>query len=283
MSILRHRPACLIPLLLLAHHVAIRGQALGPERQDINDLRGDIWSVWTSPAHFDRGDILPVAGAVASAATLSVLADSAIYAWMQNHPKAPVMRLLTPTRENWKLPLYEFGSGQVLLPVSGALYVAGRLSHSVGLRDAGLGCAAGHLSSAGLREIMYLLVGRERPRVTPDPDEFSFPGGLTWDDQSFLSGHVANSMACASFLSHRFKLGLGGPAMYTFVTAIGFGRAADGRHWPSDLFSGAILGYTIGKALSDRQRAREAGRASAESQIGASASTLPILHWSFQF
>jgi membrane-associated phospholipid phosphatase len=262
---------------------AAGAQALGPERQDINDLRGDIWSVVSSPAHLEARDISPVAGALAATTTLSLLGDSAIYAWMQTHPDALVMRVLTPFREDWKFPLYEFGSGQSLLPLSGALWVAGRLSRSVGLRDAGLGCAAGHLSSAGLREVLDLLVGRERPRVTPDPDELSFPGGFTWDDQSFPSGHIDNSMACASFLSHRFHLGLFEPLMYTYPTAIGAGRLADGRHWPSDVLAGAFMGYAIGQALAARQEAREAGRERTQPPTGTAASALPLLRWSIQF
>lgn len=271
----------LLPVFVAGH--AAGAQTLGPERQDLNDLRGDIWSVLSSPAHADARDIAPIAGALAATTALNRLGDSAIYAWMQTHPDAMVMRVLTPLREKWKLPLYELGSGQSLLPLSGALWVAGRLSHSVGLRDAGLGCAAAHLSSAGLREVIYLLIGRERPRVTPDPDEFSFPGGFTWDDQSFLSGHIANSMGCASFFANRFHLGVLAPAMFIYSGAIGVGRVADGRHWPSDELAGAIMGYTIGRAIAGRQEEREAGREREQSATGSGASRMPLLQWSIRF
>jgi membrane-associated phospholipid phosphatase len=263
------------------------GQALGPERRDIGDLRGDIWSVWSSPARADARDILPLAGMMAATDGTARFADSAVYAWMTTHPNAFVMRLLGPTRENWKLPLYEFGSGQYLLPLAGTLYTAGRLSKDASLRDAGLGCAAGHLSSAGLREVIYLSVSRPRPRVSPtDPDEFSFPGRKSWDDHSFLSGHIANSMACAAFLSYRFHLGAAEPLMFAYVAAIGFGRVADGRHWASDMLAGAFLGIAIGKALADRQAAREAGRV-AEAALPAPAALerrrVPITLWSWAF
>jgi hypothetical protein len=36
-------------------------------------------------------------------------------------------------------------------------------------------------------------------------------------------------MACASFMSHRFSLGVAEPVMYTYVSAIGLGRMLDGR------------------------------------------------------
>jgi len=79
--------------------------------------------------------------------------DSTIYAWITTRPNALVMRLIAPLREGGRFPLNGLGSGHFLLPMSGVAYAAGRLSHNPSLRDAGLGCAAAHLASAGLREI----------------------------------------------------------------------------------------------------------------------------------
>lgn len=266
-------------IFLLSGGRSARAQTpLGSERQDVNDFRGDIWSVWTAPAHTDARVAAPLAASFAITG-LTTLADSSIYVWMTSHPGSPLMRVLRPLREGWKLPLYELGSGQYLLPLSGALYTAGRLSRRASLRDAGLGCAAGHLSSAGLRELFYVSVARARPRVTPSPHHASIPGRRSWDWHSFLSGHVANSMSCASFFAHRYSLGIGEPAMYAYVTAIGLGRMADGRHWASDTVAGAILGFAIGKALADRQDSREQARAS-RSRSGVA---LPIVVWRSSF
>lgn len=262
-------------------HGAEAQSRLGPERRDINDFAGDIWSVWTSPVHPDRRAALPMLGAASAIAGVGVFADSAVYAWMTTHPNAFVVRELSPLRERKGVPFYELGSGQVLLPLSGVLYAAGRLSHDASLRDAGLGCAAGHLSSASLREVIYLLVARARPRVTADADDIRIPGSFNWNWHSFLSGHAANSMACASFFAHRFSLGIAEPAMYAYVGAIGLGRMADGRHWASDVVAGSMMGFAIGKALADRQDHRNAARAA--TIAGSSSQRTPILSWSFSF
>jgi membrane-associated phospholipid phosphatase len=148
------------------------------------------------------------------------------------------------------------GSGQYILPLAGVLYVSGRLSHDVALRDAGLGCAEGHLSSAGIRELIYFSVSRQRPRDTEDPHHISLPGRKDWSWHSFLSGHIANSMSCASFLGHRYSLGPLEAIPYAYATAIGVGRMADGRHWASDTMTGALVGFAIGKAIADRQLSR---------------------------
>lgn len=259
---------------------SVRGQTgLGPERRDINDLRGDFWAVLTAPARANSGTVAPLTGiALGVLAVASV--DSAIYAWMTRHPDAPPMRALRPLREAWKLPLYELGSGQYLLPLSGVAYVAGRLLHDEGLRDAGMGCIAGHLSSAVLRDVIYLSVSRVRPHESPSADRISIPGTRNWMQHSFLSGHTANSMACASFFGHRYSLGAIEPLSYAYVTAIGLGRVADGWHWPSDTMAGAIMGFAIGKLIADRQQAREGARSSS---VSFSSSAPVRIGWSFDF
>jgi membrane-associated phospholipid phosphatase len=225
-------------------------------------------------------DIVPTAAA-AGIVALAGTQDSVVWQWMNHHPNTLVMRALRPIREEWRVPLYELGSGQYILPIAGILYTTGRLTKNADLRDAGLGCAAGHLSSAGLRDVIYALVTRARPRITPEPYHISLPGTKNWDLHSFLSGHIANSMSCASFLGHRFSLGAAEPLPYLYSSAIGLGRMADGRHWFSDTMAGALMGFAIGRTVANRQLARS-------SKVQPSAATrekvpVPVLRWSFSF
>jgi membrane-associated phospholipid phosphatase len=245
---------CLVSMLVAADGAAAQS-ALGSERQDLNRFRGDVWSAWTAVARPNRSAVLPTA-AIAAGFAAVVPFDSSIRSWMTSHEGAPLMRMIGPFREHRRVPLEWLGSGQTLLPVSALAYGAGRVSHSVALRDGGLGCAAAHLSSAGLREVIYRVVARKRPSETSDATQFAVPGRRAWTEHSFLSGHVANSMACASFLSHRYNTGAGSLAMYGYISGIGLGRMADGWHWASDTMAGAALGYVVGKFVADRQLAR---------------------------
>jgi membrane-associated phospholipid phosphatase len=235
-------------------------------KRDVQRLVGDMWSVWTSPAHANARDMEGVAAVLALSAAAAA-GDEPLHKWMAAHEDSWPMRLLHPLREEARYPAYEMGSGQYLLPLSTALYLAGTAGRSRGLRDAGLGCAAAHLTSAGARDIVYLLIQRDRPRESPDdPFRFRFPGQTGWNYRewnwhSFFSGHIANSMGCASFLSHRFHLHAAEPLAYTFVSAIGLGRVADGRHWLSDTVVGALFGYATGRTVSARMLARERGSA----------------------
>ena len=46
--------------------------SLGPERRDINDLRGDVWAIWTAPAHIAGRDVLPTAAVLGTVAFVSL-------------------------------------------------------------------------------------------------------------------------------------------------------------------------------------------------------------------
>jgi len=220
-------------------------------------LGGDIWSVWTAPAHATPHDAEGVA-AVVGLAGAAAFADEPLQRWIKDNPGAWPVKILAPLRESAHYPAYELGSGQYLLPLSAVLYIVGSASKSQGVRDAGLGCATAHLTSAGVRDIVYLLVQRDRPRLSPDDAfQISMPGTRDWNKHSFFSGHIANSMGCASFFAHRFNLYAAEPLMYGYVIAIGAGRVADGRHWLSDTVFGALFGYAVGRTVSARMLARE--------------------------
>ena len=238
------------------------GTAWGQLRADsawraLRRLGGDAWSVWTSPVHARARDMEGLA-AVMGATGVAAALDEPVQHWIATHPNALPVALLAPVRESARYPAYELGSGQFLLPISALLYLAGSASKSQGVRDAGLGCATAHLTAAGVRGLVFLFVQRDRPRLSPDdPFNISFRGTRDWNKHSFFSGHIANSMGCASFLAHRFDLHLAEPVIYGYVSAIGAGRVVDGRHWLSDTVVGALFGYVVGRTISARMLARE--------------------------
>jgi membrane-associated phospholipid phosphatase len=269
-------------ILVSAHAAHLGAQArAGAERQDFAHFTGDIWSVWSSPARFDHKDVAPTLIAVGGIA-LSTQVDSIVRVWMLTHRRSGLVLALAPLRDSSPtLSASRLGMGMYLLPLSGVAYIAGRIWHSDDLRDAGLGCAAGHLSVLGIREVAYHAVGRGRPRITADPFLISVPESGGWLWRSFFSGHIANSMACASYLGHRFSFGYAEALPYAFSGAIGLGRMADGEHWTSDTVIGGIVGYAIGSAIARRQLAR---RDSSLSSIRPSrVRGWPVVSWSFEF
>ena len=249
----------LATLALCAWRPSVAGAQLRADSswRALQRLGGDAWSVWTAPVHARARDAEGVAAVVTATAVAAAL-DQPVQHWIATHPHAWPVAMLAPVRESAHYPAYELGSGQFLLPISAALYLAGSFSKSQGLRDAGLGCATAHLTAAGVRGLVFLFVQRDRPRLSPDdPFRIRFSGTRDWNKHSFFSGHIANSMGCASFLSHRFDLHLAEPMIYGYVIAIGAGRVVDGRHWLSDTVVGALFGYVVGRTISTRMLTRE--------------------------
>jgi membrane-associated phospholipid phosphatase len=228
--------------------------------KDIRYLGGDIWAVWTAPAHATSREL---AGFAAFAGTIAVTAalDKPVYRWIVGHQNTAIIKVLHPLRESARYPAYMLGTGAYVIPISTGLYLAGVASKSRGLREAGMGCLAADLTTAGVRQAIFLLVQRDRPVLSPDdPFRFRFPGTQDVHHQSFFSGHIANSMGCATFLSHRFDLHAAEPVLYTFVLAIGAGRMVDGQHWFSDTMMGALFGSVVGRTLAARFTHRDEKR-----------------------
>ena len=63
---------------------------------------------------------------------------------------------------------------------------------------------------------------------------------------AFPSGHAAGVFSVATVIATRYHKHRWVPwAMYGFATAISFSRVNTSAHFPSDVFLGAALGYTI--------------------------------------
>ncbi|PYU53920.1 MAG: PAP2 family protein [Acidobacteria bacterium] len=84
---------------------------------------------------------------------------------------------------------------------------------------------------------------------------FSSPKSLSGINTSFPSGHAAAAFAVATVFSHRYRQHRWVPwVSYGAAAAIGFSRVTTQAHFPSDLFLGAALGYTMTKFVVLRPR-----------------------------
>jgi hypothetical protein len=177
------------------------------------------------------------------------------------------------------------------------MYAVGFVLDKPGIRDAAVGCLASAYASGGVRSLLYEGVARTRPSEKPtskegDQYDFDFPGG-PWERQSFFGGHVANTMACASFWSARYHLGILEPLMFTYAAGVGVARTYDRRHWTSDNVLGAAFGLAVGHVVAhrskdrmERRRAEERGEALGEAQwqpIAGTTGSTSYLGWELRF
>lgn len=256
-----------VALLLVASPRAADAQIT--VRTLVTDLRRastDIWHVWTSPFHATRRDWRD-AGIVAGVTLALAPADRAVDRWIVRHPAALPVVALEPFTEGPGLRATDFGTGRIQRPLAGALYLTGFVTKTRALRDAGMGIAAAQQANSVIRHLTYEAVSRKRPVVAEGRAyDIRFPGG-SGEFHSFFGGHVANAFSAATYVSERFELGPAEPALYAAATGIGLARMVDRRHWISDTFLGAAVGYSIGRSVAIRQKNRLADeRASARSE-----------------
>jgi len=90
--------------------------------------------------------------------------------------------------------------------------------------------AVSQLITIGLTDLLKLSVRRPRPD--------------TGAKSSFPSGHTSSAFAYSTFVWHRYGWKLGLPATL-FSAFVGYTRIQDGRHYLSDVLSGALLGGVI--------------------------------------
>jgi membrane-associated phospholipid phosphatase len=114
-------------------------------------------------------------------------------------------------------------------------------------------------------QIIKQLTGRERPMVAYinskagggqwngpfaqfDQDLAVKEPGLSFD--SFPSGHTAAAFSIASVFASQYSDTKAIPVIsYSVATLVGISRLTEHRHWASDVFAGAFIGYLCGKEV----------------------------------
>ncbi len=265
------RPILALVLLAIAAPAAGAQRTFRTVGEDFRRGFSDMIWLWGSPLRADGGDWLTAAGVFAASAAVGT-ADGEIQDWLAEHPRSVPVRAVHPFGEDAGIPLVDLGSGKRLLPVAGIMYLAGFVADSRELRDAGIGCAASQQVQTITHEAAFHIVARQRPRVDgdspyiigADPYVFEYFESTPWGMHSFYGGHGASAMACATFLSERFDLGIAEPLLYATAIGIGFARVVDGRHWTSDTVLGLAFGHAIGRSIAGRQLERAERRTRGE-------------------
>ena len=231
---------------------------------DVTNAARDFGAIWVAPFRGSGKDYLIAGGVLAGAAALSPL-DDEVDRWAVRNRDRGVLDAIRPFRRGGDL--YSINKAT---PYVGGLYLVGLATKSRGVRDGIFGCAAAYGANTTIRhQVVYRLIGRNRPdTVRNRPEGYVPPGAVAGDqyafnlpakgygDHSFPGGHVATMATCASFLSHRFEMGVVEPALVVLVSAMGVGRIADQGHWLSDQVVGVAFGYAIGREVARRQKRR---------------------------
>jgi membrane-associated phospholipid phosphatase len=207
-----------------------------------NFLR-DAGRIWSSPSRIKTRDIAPLL-AVAATATFLIAADERIRDTVQEYVG----------RHPWVGDV-----GPAITPMGYlTFFVLGLVLKDARASDTSYLAASAMVHALLVDNTIKSLTGRQRPYNADGIDHWSGPSALLkrfgQDSDSlygsFPSGHTANAFSLATVIALQYRHRVWVPILaYAVASSVGLSRMTLDKHWASDVFCGAILGYSIGRLV----------------------------------
>jgi len=198
----------------------------------------DIAYTATSPMRWDDSDWM-TAGWVAGGTGLLFILDEEIRDVFESNRSS-----VTDDISNIFEP---FGNGLYIVPALAGFYIFGHFDENAKAKRTALIAAESFLVTGLFVTVMKATFGRSRPSSGESSTTFSaFSTGST----SFPSGHAISAFSIATVIANEYEdVPYIKPISYGIATMTALSRINDEKHWASDVFFGAALGYFTSKAL----------------------------------
>ena len=197
------------------------------EKLFLSHLLQDQRSLWTSPWRVKPKDaawLVPMAGIT----TGLIMTDRTSAHEMS---RGNVSRAGTFS----DAALAAYGGGVV------GFYLLGRAHGSPQAQETGLLATEAGINSLAIGEALRHAFQRERPTQDDGKGHFFRSGGT-----SFYSGHATIAWSFASVIAHEYPGWLSKTLAYGAATTVSLSRVKAEKHFPADVFVGALSGYLIG-------------------------------------
>lgn len=218
-----------------------------PENREVTwrslpkDFLHDQKDIWLFPLQLAKGrywlPTLSVSGVTAGL----IVADPHVMPYFQDHARNldKLNDVFDPTITTAEV-----------IAVPATVMIAGYARHSTYDVSSALLAGEAYADSAVVDLAIKAVTRRKRPSDVPIGGSFSdtfFSGGKSpFKGSSFPSGHAAGVFSVATVMASRYSKHRWVPwVVYGFASAISFSRVTTSAHFPSDVFLGAALGYTI--------------------------------------
>lgn len=205
------------------------------------DFLHDQKGIWLFPTQLAKGRYWLPTLAIAGGTAGLLVADPHVMPYFRNHARNlddinDVFDSLITTGE--------------VVAVPASLLVAGYVRHDTYQVGTAILAGEAYADSAVVDLAMKAVTRRERPSDVrpgqPFTDTFFSGGKSPFKGSSFPSGHAAGVFSVATVVATRYRNHRWVPwVSYAFATAVSFSRVSTLSHFPSDVFLGAALGYTI--------------------------------------
>jgi len=206
----------------------------------LKGIISDTATLITSPSGWDNRDWLK-AGIFAGITAGLYAFDDDIQDWAQERRNSTTDRVSDFARP--------FGEGIYTIPSLGLFYLYGHLYNDRRAKRCALLSLESLIITGLFTQTIKFTGHRHRPGSDNSSRQWDGPG-LSTTNLSFPSGHTSSAFAIATVIASEYNDNLIIPAIsYTVATLTGLSRINDNRHWASDVFFGAGIGYFTGKAI----------------------------------
>lgn len=205
------------------------------------DFLHDQKGIWLFPASLAQGRHWTPTIAITGITAGLIFADPHAMPYFQSHAKNldDINDVFDPLITSAEV---------IAVPVS--LLAAGYVRHDPYQVETAILAGEAYADSAVVDLAMKAVTRRKRPSDVPPGGSFNdtfFSGGKSpFKGSSFPSGHAAGVFSVATVVASRYQHHRWVPLLaYGFAAAICSSRITTSAHFPSDVFLGAALGYTI--------------------------------------
>lgn len=212
-------------------------------------LGGNMKEMLIKPFHMQKRDWKYLSAAAALAGGLSFRDEAVQRFALKLRNDHPGLRTASGV-------ITDFGD-QYGLYTLGMLGTCGFLFKKERMQTATLLATQAYITSAALVTALKFLTVRTRPSFygpAADAEPF-FQGPFVREEDykgnrtntSFPSGHTASAFAVATVFAREYRDRLWVPILsYSAASLVGLSRITENKHWVTDVFAGAVLGYVTG-------------------------------------
>jgi membrane-associated phospholipid phosphatase len=194
----------------------------------------------TAPLQWQTKDWL-TAGAVVAGGAVLYLYDEDIDTWVQAH-RSDLTHQVSKVGN-------VFGDGKYMFPAVAIIWLGGWVAGSEKTQDTGALMIKTMLIAGGTTAVLKYATQRNRPN-THGGNQFWLESHFSHYNDSFPSGHATIAFSMATILAEQYKETTWVPIIaYSGATLTCFARVHDQKHWTSDVFAGAVVGYFTGKLV----------------------------------
>lgn len=209
----------------------------------IKSYGADIKDIVTIPAHLNKSRIMCYSTATVGAVCLFQF-DTKIRSFIQDNRNKNTDFVAKNVFE-------PYGSGLYSISLLGAFYLQGVLWENDKSKQLALNGLKAVIIASGIIQIPKYICRRERPFQSPDDANNWFK---SLNNLSFASGHTCAAFAISTTIALEYRETIWVPILaYSISAGTGWSRMNDDKHWASDVFVGAAIGYGVAKLIHSSQ------------------------------